>query len=367
MAVAVALWSLTVSPGDPTVITPPADLRITNVALGDQIADESSRTTIKVTYRTPGAGAGNEDDEEDEEDDEETDKPEELSTAVLCSLTFGKIEQTTVDVVLSEDEEYLFEVVGKNTVHLTGNYIDQRPPDQDPYSDEESEDDFDLRDVSSDVEINPDELDIPSDDEGRFEEIVEEKQAPKKDSKKRPRESDAMDTQEPGTEPDEKLSKSQKKKLKKLKGANGEAVDAPTPEKSDKTKEKGEKKEKEKGGKKEKAKSGEPKTLQGGVVVVDHKVGTGPVAKSGSVVSMRYVGKLQNGKVFDQNVKGTPFKFHLGKGKVIKGWDVGVAGMQVGGERLLTIPAPMAYGSQAISGIPANSTLTFEVKLLEIK
>lgn len=83
--------SLTVSPGDPTVITPPADLRITNVALGDQIADESSRTTIKLTYRTPGAGAGDEDDEEDEEDDEETDKPEELSTAVLCSLTFGKV------------------------------------------------------------------------------------------------------------------------------------------------------------------------------------------------------------------------------------------------------------------------------------
>ncbi|PIL34255.1 hypothetical protein GSI_03966 [Ganoderma sinense ZZ0214-1] len=358
MAVAVALWSLTVTPGDPTVITPPADLRITNVALGDQIADESSRTTIKVTYRTPGASAGDGEDDEVDEVDEESEKPEELSTAVLCSLTFGKIEQTTVNVVLSEDEEYLFEVVGKNTVHLTGNYIDQRPPDQDPYSDEESEDDFDLRDVSSDVEINPDELDIPSDNEGRFEEIVEEKEASKKDSKKRPRESDAMDTQ--GAEPDEKLSKSQKKKLKKLKGTNGEAVDAPSPEKSDKTK--GDKKEK-----KEKAKGSEPKTLQGGVVVVDHKVGTGPSAKSGNMVSMRYVGKLQNGKVFDQNIKGTPFKFRLGKGKVIKGWDVGVAGMQVGGERLLTIPAPMAYGSQAISGIPANSTLTFEVKLLEIK
>nr|VWO98353.1 Zn(2)-C6 fungal-type domain-containing protein [Ganoderma boninense] len=357
MAVAVALWSLTVTPGEPTVITPPADLRITNVALGDQIADESSRTTVKVTYRTPGAAAG---DEEDDEDDDESEKPEELSTAVLCSLTFGKVEQTTVDVVLSEDDEYLFEVVGKNTVHLTGNYIDQRPPDQDPYSDEESEDDFDLRDVSSDVEINPDELDIPSDGEGRFEEIVEDNEPPKKDSKKRPRESDAMDTQEPGAEPDEKLSKSQKKKLKKLKGANGEAVDAPTPDKSDKTK--GDKKEK-----KEKVKGSEPKTLQGGVVVVDHKVGTGPPAKSGNTVSMRYVGKLQNGKIFDQNVKGTPFKFRLGKGKVIKGWDVGVAGMQVGGERLLTIPAPMGYGSQALSGIPANSTLTFEVKLLEIK
>ncbi|KAI1796513.1 hypothetical protein LXA43DRAFT_1057799 [Ganoderma leucocontextum] len=360
MAVAVALWSLTVTPGDPTVVTPPADLRITNVALGDEIADENSRTTLKLTYRTPGAGAG----DEDEEDEEEAGKPEELSTAVLCSLTFGKIEQTTVNVVLSEDEEYLFELIGKNTVHLTGNYIDQRPPDQDPYSDEESEDDFDLRDVSSDVEINPGELDIPSDDEGRFEEIVEDKEGPKKESKKRPRELDAMDTQEPGPEPEETLSKSQKKKLKKLKAANGEGVEAPTPEKSDKTKEKANKKEK---GDKEKTKGGEPRTLLGGVQVVDHKVGTGPMAKSGHSVLMRYIGKLQSGKVFDQNIKGSPFKFRLGEGKVIKGWNVGIAGMQVGGERLLTIPAPMGYGKQVQAGIPANSTLIFEVKLLEIK
>ena len=74
---------------------------------------------------------------------------------------------------------------------------------------------------------------------------------------------------------------------------------------------------------------------------------------------MRYIGRLSNGKIFDQNTKGAPFSFKLGKGEVIKGWDVGIAGMQVGGERKLIIPASLAYGKQAISGIPPNSTLTF--------
>lgn len=67
------------------------------------------------------------------------------------------------------------------------------------------------------------------------------------------------------------------------------------------------------------------------------------------------------------NKKGTPFSFGLGKGEVIKGWDIGIVGMAVGGERRLTIPAHLAYGSRSLPGIPANSTLIFDVKLLEIK
>ncbi|EIW62941.1 uncharacterized protein TRAVEDRAFT_26444 [Trametes versicolor FP-101664 SS1] len=355
MAISVALWSITATPGEPSVISPPSDIRITNIALGEEITDENSRTTIKLVYRRPGS---DEPDSEDEEDDEEEENDNsELSTTVLCSLTPGKIEQATVDVVLTEDEEYLIEVVGKNTVYLTGNYIDQNPFDQDPYGDEDDseEEDFDLQDVSSDVEINPDELEIPSsDDEGRFEEIDDAAAAKSAaDSKKRPRDSDAMET-------DEKLSKSQQKKQKKLKAASGEAVPAATPEKKDeKKKEKKEKAEKEKP-------KAETKTVAGGVKLVDNKTGTGPQAKTGDMVSMRYIGKLENGKIFDQNTKGKPFKFRLGKGEVIKGWDVGIVGMQVGGERLLTIPAPMAYGKKAQSGIPANSTLIFEVKLLSI-
>ncbi len=67
------------------------------------------------------------------------------------------------------------------------------------------------------------------------------------------------------------------------------------------------------------------------------------------------------------NKKGKPFAFKLGKGQVIKGWDVGVVGMAIGGERRLSVPAQLAYGSKALPGIPANSQLTFDVKLLEIK
>lgn len=67
------------------------------------------------------------------------------------------------------------------------------------------------------------------------------------------------------------------------------------------------------------------------------------------------------------NKKGKPFSFKVGKGQVIKGWDIGILGMTISGERRLTIPANLAYGSKSMPGIPASSTLTFDVKLLEIK
>ena len=80
-------------------------------------------------------------------------------------------------------------------------------------------------------------------------------------------------------------------------------------------------------------------------MITDSKVGEGPAAKSGKKVGMRYIGKLENGKVFDSNTKGAPLVFTLGRGEVIKGWDMGVAGMAVGGERKLVIPAALACKS----------------------
>ncbi|KZP04083.1 hypothetical protein FIBSPDRAFT_968444 [Athelia psychrophila] len=116
--IAIAMWSIALQPSnEPTSFIPQSDLRITNIALGDELADASGRTSVKLTYQTP-VKLDDEDDDEDEED-----APEPLSTTVLGSLTPGKIEQATVDIVLEEDEEYLFELVGKNTIYLTGNYI----------------------------------------------------------------------------------------------------------------------------------------------------------------------------------------------------------------------------------------------------
>jgi peptidylprolyl isomerase len=97
--------------------------------------------------------------------------------------------------------------------------------------------------------------------------------------------------------------------------------------------------------------------------------GTGPEAKAGSSVTVNYVGALfKGGKVFDASWKrNEPFKFTLGQGSVIKGWDQGVAGMKVGGRRELIIPAPLAYGSKgAGASIPPNSPLVFVVDLLGV-
>ena len=107
--------------------------------------------------------------------------------------------------------------------------------------------------------------------------------------------------------------------------------------------------------------------LEGGITIEDRTVGKGGQAKKSSKVGMRYIGKLKNGKVFDKNTSGKPFVFKLGHGEVIKGWDIGVAGMAVGGERRIIIPAAYAYGKQALPGIPANSELTFDVKLVSLK
>lgn len=102
--------------------------------------------------------------------------------------------------------------------------------------------------------------------------------------------------------------------------------------------------------------------------ITDTTVGTGAVAEAGDTVTVDYVGTLTDGTVFDASKNhGQPFTFTLGAGQVIQGWDQGVAGMKVGGVRTLVIPAALGYGAQAVGPIPANSTLVFQVTLLDVK
>ncbi|GBF37349.1 FKBP-type peptidyl-prolyl cis-trans isomerase [Leptospira johnsonii] len=106
---------------------------------------------------------------------------------------------------------------------------------------------------------------------------------------------------------------------------------------------------------------------QNGLVIKDIKKGTGKEAFNGSNVTVHYTGWLTNGKKFDSSKdRGTPFRFDLGAGQVIRGWDKGVQGMKEGGIRKLTIPPELGYGSSGAGTIPPNSTLIFEVELLKV-
>lgn len=114
-------------------------------------------------------------------------------------------------------------------------------------------------------------------------------------------------------------------------------------------------------------------TTPSGLKYEDHPVGAGIEAVAGTMVSVHYTGWLdeggKKGKKFDSSVdRGEPFQFPLGAGRVIKGWDEGVAGMKIGGKRTLVIPAELGYGAQgAGSVIPPNATLIFDVELLDVK
>lgn len=108
--------------------------------------------------------------------------------------------------------------------------------------------------------------------------------------------------------------------------------------------------------------------IQSGFSAEDVKVGTGEMAQAGDTVSAHYVGRLENGQVFDSSRdRGQPIQFVLGTGRVIRGWDEGIVGMREGGTRILTIAPDFGYGSQAIGAIPANSTLIFEVELVGVE
>lgn len=115
--------------------------------------------------------------------------------------------------------------------------------------------------------------------------------------------------------------------------------------------------------------TGEGTKTPSGLQYWDIKVGTGAEAATGQHVKVDYTGWLTNGKKFDSSVgTGRPFDFTLGQAQVIKGWDEGIVGMKVGGKRQLHIPPDLAYGEKGYDTvIPPNSTLIFDVRLVEVK
>ncbi|PIA17743.1 hypothetical protein COEREDRAFT_80401 [Coemansia reversa NRRL 1564] len=342
-------WGLALVPGKSYSQTVDASFRLSNAALGTDI-EANTRTSVVVTV------------------DEHK--------FVLCSLTPSKIEQQSLDIILTEGEEVTFEVQGDNTIHLTGNFIAELSEDSDEESDDDNDIDLseltpeELQEMIEEGLIDPDKLLEDSDDEDydsddaeadeRIREITSEDEA------KMIKEVESEEEPELVPIKEVKIKKQAEKKRKVAEEAAKPAEEPTKSKKSKKEKAKEAKEEKSKDSKDDGKKSS--KTLAGGVVAEIKKEGTGAGAKKGARVGMYYIGKLTNGKVFDQNTKGKPFWFRLGAGEVIKGWDVGIIGMNKGAERRLTIPASMAYGKRgAPPDIPPNSTLVFDIRLVDFK
>ncbi|AGO12494.1 AaceriAER150Wp [[Ashbya] aceris (nom. inval.)] len=399
-----ATYNLNIEPYSPTPaidVTVPVTVRLTMAAIDpESLDDEKKPATLRLIRRNPAfddeddllgdsedeeeeseeesedeepeakkpkkksAKAESEEEDSEEEDSEEEDSDDEFEEFVLATLSPESQYQQTLDLVISPEEEVQFVVTGSYRVSLSGNYVQHPYDDEDSY-DEEHEgcgDDCECDD-DSDYDLTPDEEDIldmedASDVEAKIEELVEQEEANEK------RKADE-DEPKPAKKQKKDAKKDQKDAKKDQKDAKKDQKDAKKDAKKEKKVEF--KKDLEEGPSKKKDDKPKTKILEGGIVVEDRVVGSGKAAKKGARVGMRYIGKLKNGKVFDKNTSGKPFVFKLGHGEVIKGWDIGVAGMAVGGERRIVIPAAYAYGKQALPGIPANSELTFDVKLVSLK
>lgn len=279
-----------------------------------------------------------------------------------------------MNITIPENDIAFFRVTGNYTVHLTGNYVVSDHADDD--EDSEDDEDYDLSPSEDELDFDSDEESDDLDDladpriteiDSEEEEKEKEKAKPKKEKKEEPKKEKASpvagkkrpaEDEEKKDEP--KLSKKQQKKLK---ANDGKAAEAPatSPGKDAKKVKFAAQLEQGPTPSKEQPKASNVKKVNG-ITIEDVKVGSGPAAKKGSKLKMRYIGKLKNGNKFDSNTSGKPFSFTLGRGEVIKGWDIGLLGIQAGGERRLVIPAESAYGSQKMPGIPPNSTLIFEGK-----
>ncbi|KAF9138376.1 peptidylprolyl isomerase fpr4 [Mortierella sp. GBA39] len=340
---------------------------------------------------------------------------------VLCSLIPGSVDQQKLDLAFAEGEEITFSVTGDNVVHLSGNYL----PDTDAQDGDEDEDDYDeedddmyagygqdddgnivisqgtkrLADLIGDEDEDEDSEDDPDftgeddeededdsdddddeessnpyaaqaggdeddseeedDDEDDEEEIDgddDEEEIDGDDDEDEDGDDDEDDSEDDEDEEPEPVKKEVAPATKKQKVSEEKAIPIKP------------KKEAIPAKAKEEPKKAHKKTLPNGLVIEDTKAGEGARAKSGKKIGMRYIGRLENGKVFDKNTSGKPFSFKLGAGEVIKGWDFGIQGMQLNGERRLTIPPALAYGAQgAPPDIPRNATLVFEVKLVSLK
>lgn len=314
---------------------------------------------------------------------------------ILCNLSKEKNMQCPLDLNFATGDRITFFCKGAGTIHLSG-YVHEEDEFDNLMGEEEEEDEEDedaeegLEEEEENVqsttnglkkralqaktgnktkklklaagEDSEEDLDDEDDDDLDLEQLGEEESSDDEDED----EDDDDEVESPESVKSKPIKQDQEKAKKpKVNGLNAQ----PTKQEKKagaqgKTKEVPPKQQKNQAAQQQAQK----KTIEGGVQIKDTRVGTGAVCKPGQKVSVYYIGRFRdNNKVFDSSRKGNGFSFTVGKGDVIKGWDVGVVGMKVGGKRTITCPPNMAYGQKGCPPtIPGNSTLTFEVELRNV-
>ncbi|ALC47789.1 FK506-bp1 [Drosophila busckii] len=301
---------------------------------------------------------------------------------IVATLT-KSLPQVSLDLNFCKGDKIMFQTTGDANVSLIG-YLH----DADESDDEDYENSAEYEAIAKSLakhqegatDENDDESEEDSDEEGGMSNLLEgdsgEEEQSDESGDEEEDEEDDDDDDDDEEEEDESEDETPKAKKAKLtananaKNQNGVAKNEKKPEqqqpKSKKEKKAAAAEEKKEQPKAKEAKpTGGERVIAGGVRVQDLTVGNGPEAKQGKRVGVYYIGRLKsNNKTFDSMQKGAGFKFGLGAGEVIKGWDIGVVGMKIGGKRRITCPPHMAYGARGSPPtIPPNSTLVFDVEL----
>lgn len=263
-----------------------------------------------------------------------------------------------------DDEKTLKKL--KALMNFPENGKDDSSDSDDAVEEEEDENEDEEGEDGIDVEFGDD------DDDDEDEDVDEEDE--ENDDEEEEEEDDDEEEEEEEVKPKGKQNKQQQKNQKQQKDAkdktvvvNGKDTNQQKKNKKEQQQDKQAKVTQEKPEAKQQQQAPKKTVLAGGIIVEDIKTGNGAAATKGKFISVYYVGKLKNGKIFDETSSGKGFRFRLGGGEVIKGWDIGIVGMKAGGKRRLTIPAAMGYGKKGSPPvIPGNSVLVFDVELKQV-
>jgi len=315
-------WTLTVKPNTETELPQPNIdgyiVHVTSATFGDKVK-KGSRTVVNCTTFA---------------DDNEG------ITSPICVLRENTCETIQLDLLFSEMVS--FKVSGKNASEVTLNGYLQPPFDNINAADLEDMEEAKIEEAlkrqqglkRQRSEMSSDDIPINGDTNA---DATDETQTKKDDD-----DDDEDEDEDEGEDNNDDDGDNEEE--------NKETVSEPSPKK----RKLNPKEDKNKG----------MKTIKGGIKYKIMRAGTGKVLKNGDKVTVRYVGQLEDKSVFDKAITGAGFTFTLGKGEVIKGWDIGLKGMKVGGKRRLIIPPKMAYGKKGSEpSIPPNATLTFTVEV----